>query len=142
MTKSQSAAEEFEDEATLWSLSREFFEAAKTLENTPPTQINYVIIKYYLLGHAAELALKSYLFKHGVPIAELKTMGHDLSKLSGKAEAKGLVRLQSIRDLSTTYKAKEFEYRQKKGMKFPPLENLISDVNELLSRVFDHVSEF
>lgn len=142
MTKSQFAKEEFEDEATLWSLSREFYEAAKTLEDNPPTQINYVIIKYYLLGHAAELALKSYLFKHGVAITELKKIGHNLKELSQKAEDKGLSQFQSIQELSPLYKAKELEYRKTKSIVYPSIESLYSDVRVLISKVFDHLSEF
>ncbi|TVU92088.1 hypothetical protein [Vreelandella titanicae] len=142
MSISQSAEEEFENEASLWSLSREFYEAAKTLEGNSPTQINYVTIKYYLLGHAAELALKSYLYKHGVAITELKKIGHNLKELSQKAEDKGFSQFQSIQELSPLYKAKELEYRQKKSVVYPSIESLYSDVRVLISRVFDHVSEF
>ena len=61
-----------QDDGTLYSLSDEFLEAARVLQATPPTRVNFSSAAYYLLGHAAELMLKAFLFKHEVSIVELK----------------------------------------------------------------------
>jgi hypothetical protein len=75
-------APRFEDEATLLSLSTEYLEAAKVLHSTPPTKVNYAIVIFYLLGHAAELLLKSFLHKNGESIVDIKNKyGHNLTKL-------------------------------------------------------------
>lgn len=71
-----------EDEGTFYSLASEYLEAAITLFNTPPTRINYWVVIYYLLGHSAELTLKSYLFDHGETPESLKKVGHDLERLT------------------------------------------------------------
>ena len=79
----------FEDEASLFSLAGEYLEAAEILARTPPIKINVSLVTFYLLGHAAELLLKSLLHKHGVPLTDLKDWkkyGHDLSKLIKKAK--------------------------------------------------------
>lgn len=61
-----------EDEATLWSLSNEYLEAAKVLQNAPLTKVNFHIVIYYLIGHSVELSLKSYLFQHEESVEDLK----------------------------------------------------------------------
>lgn len=131
-----------EDEATLYSLSREYLEAAKTLNGVPPTRVNYEIVTYYLLGHAAELSLKSYLFKKNISIKDLRKVGHDLNSLLGKAHEFGLKSFPSIRDLSPIYNAKKLEYRQRSRETFPSVDSLIEEISKLQSIVFDHVCEF
>ena len=131
-----------EDEATLYSLSSEYLEAAKTLNSVPPTKLQYGIVTYYLLGHSAELSLKSYLFKKGMSIQELRKFGHDLNLLLGKASEFGLKRFSSIQDLSPIYKAKKLEYRQRRRETFPSIDSLIEEISELQSMVFDHVCGF
>lgn len=75
---------------------------------------------YYLLGHAIELALKSFLRAKGKSLDELKGKGlrHDLSAALKQAEAfdlRAYVDLSTeqkaaIRVLSVYYVDKEFEY--------------------------------
>ncbi|WP_110692455.1 hypothetical protein [Salinicola halophyticus] len=131
-----------EDEATLFSLSGEYLEAAKTLKSVPPTKVNYEIVTYYLLGHAAELSLKSYLFNQGVSIQELRQIGHDLSSSIDKGIEFGLNDYTSIRDLSPIYKAKKSEYRQNRSETFPSADRLIDEITELRSVAFNNISEF
>lgn len=45
---------EFQDEATLFSLSTEYLEAATVLYHTAPTRFNYSVVTFYLVGHAAQ----------------------------------------------------------------------------------------
>ncbi|MEP1447618.1 MAG: hypothetical protein ABJK37_16045 [Paraglaciecola sp.] len=132
------------DEATFFSLSGEYLEAAITLNNTPPTTVNYWIVTYYLLGHAAELSLKSYLFKHELKTGDLKKIGHDLSELLNKAKEYSPkdFELKAIHELSHIYKGKDLEYRCKKKQTFPAVDMLIDEVKKLQSIVFNEVVEF
>lgn len=137
---------DFEDEATLYSLSSEYLEAAKVLYNTPPTRIGYTLVTYYLAGHAAELMLKSFLFKHGETIEALaKRYGHNLKLLIKRARLKGLpvsVSTEHIQSLAKTYAGKHTEYRRKYQLKLPPLNFLLLEIESLQSHVFNHVAEF
>lgn len=136
---------DFEDEATLFSLSREYFEAAIVLRKTPPVRLGYNMVIYYLAGHAAELTLKSFLYKYGETIDALaKHYGHDLKKLVKCARRKGLpdgVSTKHIQDLTKSYARKHTEYRQKKTIAFPPLDALLSEIANLQSQVFDDISK-
>jgi hypothetical protein len=101
----------------------------------------------YLLGHSAELLLKSLLHKHGVPLEELKSMKyrHNLSKLVARAKEMGLIdsqALPTIVEFSETYSPKHTEYRQKVLMQFPSLDSLQQEVRALQALVFNHVAQF
>lgn len=136
----------FEDEATLYSLASEYFEAATVLSNTPPMRIGYTMVTYYLAGHAAELVLKSFLFKHGETIESLaKRYGHDLKLLVKHARLKGLpvsISTEHIQDFAKTYTSKHTEYRRKHLVKLPPLDLLLLEIESLRSHAFDRVAEF
>ena len=81
----------YEDEASLYSLATEYLHAAEILIETPVTKLNVSLVSYYLLGHAAELLMKSCLFKAGVPLKELKfDVGHDLKQLASRVQEIGL----------------------------------------------------
>lgn len=133
-----------EDEATLLSLSSEYLEAAITLNNVPPTKVNYWVVTYYLLGHAAELSLKSYLFKHELTTSDLKKVGHDLIGLMDKAIefSPDDFDFNAIRELSPIYKGKDLEYRRKKKQMFPAVDTLIKEVKKLQSIAFNKVVEW
>lgn len=134
-----------QDDGTLYSLSDEFLEAARVLQSTSPTRVNFSSATYYLLGHSAELMLKAFLFKHGVAIAELKNINHNLEKLVCRAKEKGLpekVHLHQVIGLADTYKDKSFEYRTRKRKTFPDLELLIEEIEGLQSVVFNHICEW
>lgn len=137
---------DFEDEATLYSLSSEFFEAATVLSNTPPTRMGYRLVTYYLAGHAAELMLKSLLFKRGDSIEVLaKRYRHDLKLLVKRARLKGLpvnVSTEHIQSFAGAYTRKRTEYRRKRQLRLPPLDLLLQEIKCLHSHVFDHVVEF
>lgn len=131
-----------EDEGTFYSLASEYLEAAITLFNTPPTRINYWIVIYYLLGHSAELTLKSYLFDHGETPKSLKKIGHDLDKLVSCALSHGLSKklsFRAINSLAPIYGSKELEYRKRKRQTFPSEEDLIEEIHALQSTVFDRI---
>lgn len=137
---------DFEDESTLFSLSSEFLEAATALHNTSPTRVKYTLVTFYLVGHAAELLLKSFLFKHGDTIEDLrKRYGHDLKLLVKRARLKGLVSsisTEHILKFASIYTRKRTEYRQTRELRFPPLDLLLREVQFLQAHVFNHVAEF
>lgn len=133
-----------QDDGTLFSLSDEFLEAARILQETPPVRVGYWSATYYLLGHSAELMLKAFLFKHGLSIKDLKKINHDLEKLATLAREKGLpekVGLIHVLHLAATYKDKGFEYRTRKKLTFPPIDLLTQEIKVLQSAVFDRLLE-
>lgn len=134
----------YEDEASLYSLATEYLHAAEILVETPVTKLNVSLVTFYLLGHAAELLMKSRLYKAGVPLRELKCgIGHDLEELATKVQAVGLhppLELPHILALADNYKKKSTEYRQLKRMSFPPKDLLLQEVRALSSRVFNDVA--
>jgi len=137
-----------EDEASFFSLAAEYLEAAEILARTPSTRLRVTMVIRYLLGHSAELLLKSLLHKHGVSLKDLKDnkiYGHNLSKLVKQAKAMKLIgseALHSVEAFSKTYSSKHTEYRQNVAMQFPSLDSLMREVRELEAQVFDHVAHF
>lgn len=138
------ASPTYEDEASLYSLATEYLHAAEILVEAPVAKLNVSLVTFYLLGHAAELLMKSRLYKAGVPLDELRfNIGHDLEQLVAKVQAVGLhppLALPHILALAKNYKAKSTEYRQLKAMSFPSKELLLQEVRTLSSRVFNEVA--
>ena len=133
-----------EDDSTLFSLSDEFLEAARLLQTTSPTRVNYSTAVYYLLGHSAELMLKAFLYKHGKTIGQLKKSGHDLKELIRLSIDSGLpesVNIKQILRLSDAYNNKRFEYRTRDFKRFPNLDLLTQDIKLLQSIVFDRICD-
>ncbi len=132
------------DETSFYSLAMEYLQAAEILVDTPATKINVSLVTIYLLGHAAELFMKSCLYKSGVPLRELKIdIGHDLEVLVAKVQAVGLhppLELPYLLSLSRSYKEKSTEYRQLKAMSLPPTDLLLHEVRMLSSRTFNQVA--
>ena len=137
---------EFEDESTLFSLAGEFLEGASILIGTPTTRVNVSLVTYYLLGHATELLLKSFLFKRGDSIEYLRLrLGHKIAELVRRARTKGLpesIPLRNALQLSMVYSGKQTEYRQKHAASFPPLDLLLDEARGLQAYVFSHVADF
>ena len=134
-----------QDDGTLYSLSGEFLEAAMVLQNTPPIRVNYSSASYYLLGHAAELMLKAFLYGHGVTMPELKKMGHDLGILVTTSIEKGLPKtasLNQIRQLAEIYREKSLEYRERKKETFPNIGLLTEEIKALQAAVFEKICGF
>ena len=128
-----------EDECTFWALANEYLEAAIVLFDTPPKRTNYLSVIYYLLGHSAELALKSFLHMHGKSIKSLTAMRHDLKQLIDLSQTNGLVvkgGMNSIVALSPLYKSKHLEYRKRKKSILPDANILRSEVDALLNAAF------
>ncbi len=104
------------------------------------------MVTYFLAGHAAELFLKSFLFKNGITADELaKRYGHNLRLLIRESRGLGLQEMCSteyIEKLGNLYTKKRTEYRQNKVAYFPPLDSLIAETDRLGACIFDHIFEF
>ena len=135
-----------ETEATLYSLATEFLCAAEVLRDAPVLRVNVSLVVYYLLGHAAELFLKSSLCKAGVPMKELKyEYGHNLTDLAARAASVGERQLPNLTNtlaLSETYFAKRLEYRQQVPATYPPLDLVFQEVRALGSFTFNALADF
>lgn len=123
----------------LWRFSREYLSAAVLVGADPKYEISSV--RYYLLGHSAELMLKAFLLANGVPLEELKTkIGHDLERALERAKSLGLLNLVSIppqedysvRLLSKTYKLKEHEYIVTGYREWPQPALMVSFIERIL----------
>lgn len=132
-----------QDCGTLFSLASEFLEAARTLQATPPVRMGYSAVIYYLLGHATELLLKSFLYSHGQTVKDLRAINHDIEKLMLLAKQLDLpenVSFLNIESLSNAYMNKTFEYRMKRIAEFPSIDLLINEVLKLQSFVFERLT--
>jgi hypothetical protein len=136
----------FEDEASLFSLATEYLEAADILIQAPVLRLNVSLVTYFLLGHAGELLLKSFLFRHGVSVDDLKhKLGHNLAELIRRARTLGLpesVLLTHLQELSKNYAPKNTEYRQLVDTSYPPRDLLLTELRLLEHQVFSHVGQF
>ncbi|WP_262460788.1 hypothetical protein [Alloalcanivorax balearicus] len=131
-----------QDDATFLSLSSEYLEAAIALHETPPMRVNYSAITFFLLGHAAELILKGFLYMSGSGMADLKKCGHDLAALVDKARLAGLptdVELSNVKALSLTYASKGLEYRKNLAAEYPCRDVLLHEVKALSNYVLSRV---
>ena len=135
-----------EDEASLFSLASEYLEAAAILDAAPVLKVNVSLVTYYLIGHAAELLLKSFLYKKGIGLKDLtREYGHNLEKLAKAARSHGLsgtVPLDHIEGLSKHYNAKSIEYRQLIAAQYPPRDFLLAQVQALERQIFSHIAIF
>jgi len=101
----------------LWKYAKDYLDAGYTVTTSGP-QTLAPIPAYYLYCHAIELALKAYLRGTGASIADLKRIGHDLSKARKKAIGIGLrdiceltpEQVEAIELANPIYSKKEFEY--------------------------------
>lgn len=133
-----------QDDGTLFSLASEYLEAATILSKTPSEKISVSTVIFYLLGHASELALKSFLFRKGCSITDIKSIGHNLDELCDEAKRRGLgkeVPLLQIRFLSDSYCSKGLEYRKRTKVEHPNRDELLSEVKSLVGWVFGNLSE-
>lgn len=125
----------------LYSMSSEFLQAAKILNNKSAVHLKCNIVVYYLLGHASELMLKSLLVSYFHRVDDLKRFGHNLKLLIKEVESKTLLRFKhnEILLLSSIYASKGLEYRDFSVKKLPDLNELMTEVDALQRLVFDRV---
>ena len=119
-------------------LNKEFFEN------------KYFSPGYYLMCHAIELGLKSYLVQHGYTLEELrkKPFGHNLCSILAETEKCGIDSSfvapslhSAIVYLNDLYMGKMFEYRGKPGIirlgEWPCVKIMRDDIQRLLHLLND-----
>ncbi|MEX0696919.1 MAG: hypothetical protein WD014_05820 [Dongiaceae bacterium] len=122
----------------LWTQAKSFASAADFLiDNGWEGPFDHPT--YYLLGHAIELALKSFLRAKGKTPHDLWLLRHDLDAALELANSLGLpaspVQRAAIHGLNLYYKAKEFEYIVTGYKELPTLEILQECADALISDV-------
>jgi len=128
---------------SFWSLARSYLAAADVLMEQGRTDTYLPSI--FLLCHALELGLKSYLLSVGASDSQLRDIGHDLVMCLSEAEARGLARhlrfSPSERDdlvrINEYYERKELEYASDTTKTFPSVEQLRATVNRALTSIFN-----
>jgi hypothetical protein len=100
--------------------------------------------EYFLLCHATELILKSYLACHGATEKELRQLGHRLLRTYSRARKKGFcptdVRTtEVIRWLSPFHEVLFFRYRKGSGFVQYPAPNEVAEVVSSLIRQIDPI---
>jgi hypothetical protein len=102
---------------------------------------------YYLLGHAIELVLKSFLLANGNSQDRLRRrIGHDLRKaalrvIAAKMDPVSKVvadHLVYIEMLNPYYVAKELEYRVTGSKTYPPQTTLLQFLQQIIPMVEPH----
>ena len=122
----------------LWTDARQMLAAAKHLSTVKGFELSQPL--YYLLGHATELAFKSYVRANGATEGCLKNIGHDLTLGLNWAITIGLEKIVSITNedkaailqLNSYYKEKEFEYRKTGSKIYPQADYLILFIERVL----------
>src|SRR5438874_1996020 len=110
-------------------LSYEFINACEELEKLG---IRYSSISYYLVCHALEIAMKSYLVLNGYSERNITGMRHNLVKIMNVLKTKNYYKFSSdeeemIKGINKYYSKKDFEYHITAGSKVYPNLQLLKD---------------
>jgi len=127
----------------LWTDANEMLRAAKHLMAVKQFALSQPL--YFLLGHALELAFKSYIRAKGASLNSLRTVGHDLvaakelAVTAGIEESAWLDKQEhlAIAMLNEYYRRKEFEYRVTGVKIYPEAKLLVELVEKLLNGTHD-----
>jgi hypothetical protein len=122
--------------------SKQMFAAAVVLQASKNEKVEGPT--YYLLGHAIELTLKSFLLANGDSQERLRRrIGHDLRKAAQRviaAKRDPISKLVAdhrayIEMLNPDYSAKELEYRVTGYKTYPPQEELLQFLQKIIPAV-------
>lgn len=132
---------------SFWALANSYLAAAVTLQEKDCAETRLPSI--FLLLHALELHLKSFLISRGLCERELKRVGHDLLVCMRLCKEHGLSsyvilswrqQIQIMR-LNQYYKYKELEYFVPHSKKFGNIEQLNKTVEQIAKALFTANSE-
>lgn len=132
---------------SFWALARSYLAAADVLMEQGRTDTYLPSI--FLLCHALELGLKSYLLSVGFCDSQLRGIGHDLVKCLSEAEARGLTghlrfspsERDDLSRINEYYEGKELEYAFGTAKTFPSVEQLRATVDRALTSIFNPLTE-
>ena len=127
----------------LWTDANEMLQAAKHLMTVKRFAFSQPL--YFLLGHALELAFKSYIRAKGASLNSLRKIGHDLVVAKESAVTAGIEELAQLNEqehsaisiINEYYRRKEFEYRVTGGKTYPEAKLLADIVEKLLNKTRD-----
>lgn len=120
-------------------LANEFTEVAESC--SPDREINFA--RYFLCGHALELAFKAVLIVEGTSEKRLRTIGHDLNQAMTRALAfaggtlatLGRSEQARVRLLSALYEEKGLEYVAPGAVQLPRLSELLRDTAAVVAEI-------
>ncbi|HUD09866.1 MAG TPA: HEPN domain-containing protein [Patescibacteria group bacterium] len=121
----------------------DYFKSFEDLHEKHPKPISRYEVKYYLLCHAIELAMKAYLREKGYTRKQLLDIGHDLEKLIKELHSNEV--LMDVDSMVRTftanqyYKTKQFEYPQTGFKELPNLDSMRDSVKLLLDMVSNSI---
>ena len=122
----------------------DFLAAARTFQ--APTN-RFSPVRYYLICHSIELALKAFLFTAGYKKKDRKKLNHDLVKAFNAAEKNGLVEhiqitqreRETVEKANKLYPRKEFEYFESLETIYDPHDFDLEVLEELAQRLIEKI---
>ncbi|WP_157385913.1 hypothetical protein [Methylosarcina fibrata] len=104
-------------------------------------------VRYYLICHSIELALKAFLFTAGYKKKNRKKLNHDLVKALDAAEGNGLAQYfeishkerESIEKANKLYPRKEFEYFESLETIYDPHDFELDVLEGLAQRLIEKI---
>jgi len=124
----------------LLNYAQEYYNGYKIIYNEAPRSVKYFNVKYYLLCHALELAMKAWLFYKGYSIKKLESLGHDLDKIAPALQKTGYTGLDGesceiIKLANCNYCSKKLEYFCRGAMIMPGLDHLAPLTGKILADI-------
>jgi HEPN domain-containing protein len=127
---------------SLWNEARDYIVAAETLVRESQVKLP----TYFLLSHALELTIKSYLAAHGVDADELHIISHDLQRAYDKSVGLGFQiepdrAPKLIRLFSEFHKEQVFRYLTKRNRGLVVIRKLVdaADALEIVTSIWNGV---
>lgn len=104
-------------------------------------------VRYYLICHSIELALKAYLFTAGYKKKDRKKLNHDLVKALSAAESHGLAEhfqithkeRVSVEKANRLYPKKEFEYFESLETIYDPHDFDLDVLDQIAERLIEKI---
>lgn len=106
-------------------------------------------VRYYLICHSIELALKAFLFTAGYKKKDRKRLNHDLVKALNAAEENGLAEYfritdkerESIEKANKLYPKKEFEYFESLETIYDPHDFDLDVLDQFTQRLIEKIEK-
>lgn len=135
-----------DDRGLLW-YANDYYKSYLTLQEKYPDVTDLLSPKFYLLCHALELALKSWLRKEGYTVKQLVKFDHNLIALLAELiDNHGVIvppdAIQAIELANDYYDTKQYEYFVRGAKTFPDPNHLSGYVRLFLGTTKSHVIGF
>jgi hypothetical protein len=120
--------------AGLLHIAKEFLSVGNLASDT------YSFAKYFLVYHAIETALKAYLARSGMTERKLEKLGHDIMRITAKAERRGFTLRADEKTVLNAFECSNFKpsvamrYKYFGSPSCPTFENLMYVADAIVSR--------